>query len=236
MTDDTSPRITNNDNVDTLRPAAEDFVISRRRKKFKFARFNEFANCFHLDEWIDKRDDWFSDDKKLIVEIGAGSALFLVELAKLHPDQQFIAVDIKGDRLYQGAREAIQDNINNIVFVRSDIAKITDVIPDNSTDEIWLTFSDPYPRGSDAKHRLTAPRYLNYYRQILKSDGVLNFKTDNHPLFDWSLEQFVTQNWQIRQLTYDLHKSDQPAETKIMTSYESRFVADGLSIMYAQIH
>ncbi len=218
-----------------LRKSALDNVISRKRKKFKFARFDELDSCFHLDEWTEKRDEWIDVAKDLVVEIGAGSALFLVEQAKLAPEKQFIAVDIKGDRLYQGARDAARAELTNIVFVRSDIAKITDVIPAKSVSEIWLTFSDPYPRGSDAKHRLTAPRYLNYYREILAKNGILHFKTDNHGLFDWSLEQFVANDWDFAKLTYDLHESDLPETAKIMTSYEKRFVDEGLKIMYAQI-
>lgn len=214
---------------------SEDFIISRKRKKFKFARFNEFDTCFHAEEWLAGRDNWLRNDAELVVEIGAGSALFLLEQAKLAPEKQFVAVDIKGDRLYQAARDAEKLSVRNIAFVRSDVAKITDLIPANSVSEIWVTFSDPYPRKSDAKHRLTAPRFLNYYRDILQPNGTLHFKTDNHGLFDWSLEQFVAENWRFSQLTYDLHESDLPESYKIMTSYEARFHAEGLPIMYAQL-
>jgi tRNA (guanine-N7-)-methyltransferase len=227
-----------------LRAAADDFVITRRRKKYKFARFNEFDNCYHLDEWrgsaaltnLTKNVNVQGDQRKsLVVEIGAGSALFLVELARRHPDQQFLAVDIKGDRLYQGARRAIELGLANINFVRADIARIADVVPAATATEIWLTFPDPWPPNSDAKHRLTAPRYLNYYRQILAQNGKLNFKTDNQPLFDWSLEQLAATGWRVEFVTRDLHNSAAPADAKIMTTYEKKFTNEGLPIYCVQV-
>lgn len=212
----------------------EDFVIARRRKLYKFARFNEFTTCFHLEEWVKVRDS-ILNHKDLVVEIGAGSALFSVELARQNPKKMFIAVDIKGDRLYQGARESEKLNLSNIYFVRSDITRITEVTQPHSVNEIWLTFPDPWPPKSDARHRLTAPRFLNYYREILRTDGVLNFKTDNTPLFEWSLEQFAKNGWKAEFITRDLHESDAPDEAKIMTSYEKRFIKDGLKISYVRV-
>lgn len=213
----------------------EDFVITRRRKLYRFAKFDELKNCFHFDQWLKLRDAKIPESEPLIVEIGAGSALFSVELARQNPARTFIAIDIKGDRLYQGAREAKRLGLENIYFVRSDIAQINEIIPNNRADEIWLTFPDPYPRKPDAKHRLTAPRYLNYYQQMLKKDAPLNFKTDNAPLFDWSVEQFTAGGWHQQFFTRDLHNSDALNEAKIMTTYEQRFVAEGLKIMYVRL-
>jgi tRNA (guanine-N7-)-methyltransferase len=259
---------------------ADQFVITRRRKKYKFAKFAEFENCFELEEWrnqnqkledgiriVRNKEDRtntnipiLKSNSKFCIEIGAGSALFLVELAKLHPENFYIAIDIKSDRLYRGARRATEEKINNIVFVRSEIQYLTEIMPPHSADEIWLTFSDPYPRKSDAKHRLTAPRYLELYKRILKSviarsettkqstnslktgsrrcarddnrGGILHFKTDNRPLFDWSIAQFEQNGWQISELTRDLHSSDLPDEYKTTTSYEEKFIAEGLPIYY----
>jgi tRNA (guanine-N7-)-methyltransferase len=219
----------------------EDFVITRRRKLYKFARFNEYPTCFHFDEWLTfLAGSEPAKGKDVVVEIGAGSALFSVELARRHPERIFIAVDIKGDRLYQGARQAAELGLENIYFVRSDIARITEVVPSHSATEIWLTFPDPWPPKSDARRRLTAPRYLEYYRQLLagsdpaKENGILHFKTDNLPLFEWSIEQFVNNGWTVEFSTRDLHNSEAPDEAKIMTSYEQRFVNEGLKINYAQ--
>ena len=235
----------------------EDLVITRRRKLYRFARFDEYPNCFQLDEWKKflARSELIKKD--IVVEIGAGSALFSVELAHRYPEKVFIAVDIKSDRLYQGARAAEKLDAKNIYFVRSDISRIIEIIPPHSTKEIWLTFPDPWPPKSDARHRLTAPRYLAYYRQILAPHGILHFKTDSQPLFDWSLEQFKKSHWQIASLMRDLHHSDLCEDSKIisgdntshprkrenssspflsdariMTSYEQKFVKERLPIYY----
>ena len=224
--------------VETVRadnlPHPEDFVISRRRKQFRFAKFAEFASCFQLAEWLKVRDDLLEGDNDLVVEIAAGSALFSVELARRRLKTIFVAVDIKSDRLYRGARRAAELGLENIYFVRSDIAKIAEIIPPRRACEIWLTFPDPQPPARDAKHRLTAPRFLALYQQILRADGVLNFKTDSAPLFDWSLEQLALAGWQTKFITRNLHTAAAPDEAKIMTSYEARFVDAGLKISYIQ--
>lgn len=231
-------RFTKNGTVETLRSDGhshpEDFVITRRRKLYKFAKFDELDTCFHIEEWLIARDTKLADSTNLTVEIGAGSALFSVELASRQPKRTFIAVDIKGDRLYQGAREANRLGLTNIYFIRSDIARINEAIPEFRANRIWITFPDPYPRKPDAKHRLTAPRYLAYYRTMLNSNGKIKFKTDSNNLFDWSLEQFESQGWCLETATRDLHNSDVPDEAKIMTSYEKRFTSDGLKINFAQ--
>lgn len=232
-------RFAENGSVETLRSDGhshpEDFVITRRRKLYKFAKFDELATCFHIEQWGGVvRDARLAGVTNLTVEIGAGSALFSVELARSQPERTFIAVDIKGDRLYQGAREADRLGLSNIYFVRSDIAKINEIVPDHMASEIWITFPDPYPRKPDAKHRLTAPRYLNYYRQLLQPGGILNFKTDSNKLFEWSLEQFDEQGWKSEIVTRNLHDSTVSSQAKIMTSYEQRFVSEGLTINFAQ--
>jgi tRNA threonylcarbamoyl adenosine modification protein (Sua5/YciO/YrdC/YwlC family) len=167
-----------NGTVETVRADGdahpEDFVITRRRKLYNFARFDEYSTCFHFDEWLNSaahselvKNLAGSDPAKVVVEVGAGSALFSVELAQRYPERTFIAIDIKGDRLYQGAREADKLGLENVYFVRADIARITEIVPPHSVQEIWLTFPDPWPPKSDARHRLTAPRYLEYYSQVL---------------------------------------------------------------------
>lgn len=231
-------RFSSSGTVETVRPDGhshpEDFIITRRRKLYKFARFDEMDTCFHFDEWLIAKEDKLRSAKQLVVEVGAGSALFSVELALRNPDITFVAIDIKGDRLYQGAREASRLGVDNIYFVRSDISKITEAIPPHLASQIWITFPDPYPRKSDRRHRLTAQRYLEYYKQILKPEGILNFKTDSLSLFKWSLVEIENNGWECIELTRDLHSSDTLADAKIMTSYEKRFVDEGLKINFAQ--
>ncbi|MCL1929958.1 tRNA (guanosine(46)-N7)-methyltransferase TrmB [Candidatus Saccharibacteria bacterium] len=213
---------------------AVDFIISRKRKLYKFARFNELRSCFQLGEWVDfiKTHSNFLDKQPVVAEIGAGTAVFLVEQAKLSPEKIFVAVDVKSDRLHQGARKAQEEKVTNIYFVRSRVEELVQIFSSNSVFEIWLTFSDPYPRKSDAKHRLTYKKYLKLYQEILNKDGRLHFKTDSDSLFEYSLASFRECGWQILTETEDLHSSDLPEKYKVMTSYEARFVGEGKNIHF----
>lgn len=197
-----------------------DFIIARKRKKYRFALFANADNCFELAEWTVRTAD--------VIEVGAGTALFLVELAGKHPDKSFVALDVKADRLQRGAHEAIARGLTNISFVRARADQLLEVIEPGSVGDIWLTFSDPFPRDRDAKRRLTAPRFLTLYRQALKPQGRLLQKTDCHALFDWSLEQLVTTGWRIMELSYDLHESNFSDDYKIMTTYEHKWQDEGL--------
>lgn len=205
----------------------KDFIITRKRKKYKFAHFANLENCFEVSEW--KK---LSADKPLVIELGAGTALFSVELAKRHPDRHYVAIDVKADRLQTGARRAIDEEVGNIYFLRAHADQLVDLFDPGSVRELWLTFSDPFPKSRHAKHRMTHPRFLATYRQLLSSEGHFLFKTDNHALFDWSLEQLVMRGWTIRKLSFDLHESGEPEETKIVTTFESRFIAEELPIYF----
>lgn len=216
--------------------AAQDFIITRKRKKYKFARFAELTHCYEADKWLDSADRrHFLAAPQRVVELGAGSGLFLVEQAMRQPDWFFVAIDVKADRLYTGARYAQQAGIPNIAFIRMHAEQLVEVIGPAAADELWLTFADPFPKKRQAKHRMTHPRFLAGYRQVLKPGGVLHLKTDSRPLFEWSLEQFVADTWHVRQLTYDLHASQLPERYKVMTTYERRFHAMGLPIYAADM-
>lgn len=210
--------------------SAEDFIITRKRKKYKFAKFAELTNCYEAHDINDSFRNTFAKKSEIIIEIGSGTALFLVEQARIFPERQFIAIDVKADRLYTGARAALEDNITNIIFVRAHASQLADIITAHSIDELWLTFSDPFPKKRHAKHRMTHPAFLQIYRKLLKKYGIIHFKTDSRHLFEWSLEKFIEEKLILRQLSFDLHESSLPAHYKIMTSYEQRFVAEGLPI------
>jgi tRNA (guanine-N7-)-methyltransferase len=214
---------------------ADRLVITRRRKKYKFAMFNQLDNCYQLDEWLVASRTVLPADWPLVLEVGAGTGLLAVELAKQHPENFYLAIDIKSDRLYTGAKLAHELKLGNIAFIRSEVSHLLEITLPASVSEIWLTFSDPYPRKGDAKHRLTAPRFLTMYSQLLRPDGILRFKTDDRALFDWSLEQFAQTGWQVKFQTADLHSSEASAEAKILTSYERKFIGQGKKIGYCEI-
>lgn len=211
--------------------AAEDFIITHKRKRYKFAKFADFTNCVEAVHWHDSEArKMLSISKRRIIEVGSGSGLFLVEQAINQPEAFFVAIDVKADRLYAGAKIALEQNVPNIVFLRAQADQLAELLDIKSVHELWLTFSDPYPKKRHAKHRMTHPRFLNIYRQLLKKGAVMHFKTDNHQLFDWSLEQLVSEGCRLQKLTYDLHASDFDNSYKIMTTYEARFVREGLPI------
>jgi tRNA (guanine-N7-)-methyltransferase len=196
------------------------FIITRKRKKYKFALFANSPLCYEYEEWAKQAVD--------VVELGAGTGLFSVEMATRHPDKEFVAIDVKADRLQKGAGRATELGLKNIRFVRARADQMIDIILPNSLESLWLTFPDPFPRRRSAGRRMTHPNYLDLYRGILRVDGRFYLKHDNRDFFHWSLEQLVSAKWYIDELSFDLHDSDLDEEYKIQTTYESRWLSEGL--------
>lgn len=203
-----------------------DYVITRKRKKYKFAKFANAANCYEFDEWL-TNSPLVGDDRRVVCEIGAGTGLFSVELARRHPDIIYVALDVKADRLQKGAYLALDEGVDNAYFVRARADQIDQLFAPASLAGIWLTFSDPFPRARSAGRRMTHPNFLGKYRSVLQRTGELLIKHDNPEFFAWTLEQLVSDNWRIAELAFDLHGSDLSDDYKIMTSYEQRWLAEG---------
>lgn len=197
----------------------EDFIISRKRKKYRFAKFAQSSLCFESDEWQQQSVD--------VVEIGAGNGMFSVDMAERHPELFFVAVDVKGDRLQYGAYKAEERGIFNIAFVRARADEVGDLFPDKTVSSLWLTFSDPFPKKGSARRRLTHPDYLQKYKKMLAHDGVLYIKHDNPAFFQWSLEQLVSERWSFTELSFNLHDSTLDDIYKIKTAYELRWLDEG---------
>ena len=204
----------------------KDFIITRKRKLYKFALFANSPICFEYDEWQKSAVN--------MLEIGAGTGYFGVALAEQSPNEKVLAFDVKADRLQQGARRATEKNLDNIRFLRARADQLPELFEPHSISKIWITFPDPFPRERSSKHRLTHPNFLKIYADLLKSDGELYFKTDAKNLFDWSLEQLVVENWQIEELTFDLHESDLADHYKVETTYESRYRNEGIKINFVK--
>lgn len=216
----------------------KDYIVTRKRKKYRFALFARSPLCFELDEWrnahltspcqpCSKVGSAQDVSGTITIEVGAGTGLFSVELAERHPDQLFIAVDVKGDRLQKGARQAEARGLTNIYFVRARADQLPEVVEKHSVTTIWLTFPDPFPKKRSAGRRLTSETYLSTYTNMLTNGGSLCLKHDNIEFFTWSLEQLVSAGWLIRELSFDLHASDLSESYKIKTSYELRWLEEG---------
>ena len=210
----------------------DDFVIARKRKKYKFAKFHNAENCFEFDEW---RDFYQQHQPGIFgLEIGAGTGLFSVELAARYPDKLFAAIDVKADRLQKGAYIALEKGLDNIYFIRARADQIGDLFALSTLVNIWVTFPDPFPKKRAAGRRLTHPYFLRRYAQLLKPGGTLMLKHDDRDFFCWSLEQLVAEKWRISELSFDLHESDLSGEYKIMTTYERRWLNEGKAINFVK--
>lgn len=203
----------------------EQFIITRKRKKYKFALFHNSPLCFEYDEWQAAQAE--AARSVDVLEIGAGNGMFSVELAARRPEQVFLALDVKGDRLQKGAREAEARGLTNVWFVRARADQVEELVAPGSLCGIWLTFSDPFPRRRSAGRRLTHPGFLARYARALAPGGSLLIKHDDHDFFCWSLEQLVVSGWRIDELSFDLHQSDLSEDYRLLTAYEQRWLGEG---------
>ena len=204
-----------------------DFIITRKRKLYKFALFSNSPLCFEYDSWqAESRID--------VLEVGAGTGLFSAALASGQPDLEYVAIDVKADRLQKGALFAAANALNNIRFLRIRVDQLNEKIQQHSIKKIWVTFPDPFPRERSAKRRLTHPQFLAVYKNLLGSSGELYFKTDARMLFLWSLEQMVAEGWTFKELSFDLHASNLHEGYKVKTTYETRYLAEGKPIYFVK--
>jgi len=203
----------------------DDFIITRKRKKYKFAKFANSSLCFEHDEWPTHCKD--NPCNVTSVEVGAGTGLFSVELAARHPEKQFVAVDVKADRLQKGAYEAEARGLKNVRFVRARADQLSECFQGATLESLWITFPDPFPKKRSAGRRMTHPTFLKVYQSLLSKNGALYLKHDSRDFFLWSLEQLVAEKWQIKELSFDLHESDLSDDYKILTTYETRWLGEG---------
>lgn len=206
-----------------------------RRKTRKKEEFNHLSNCFDREAAFKGRwHEFFKNNHPITLELGCGKAEFIYELAQRHPDRNYIGIDLKADRLWRPAKEALNAGIKNLAFLRIHLMEIRDHFADNEANQIWITFPDPFPKNRQVKHRMTNPQFLAEYEHILKPQGRFHLKTDNLPLFHYSLEVLVARE-QLRlcQLSFDLHEDERiHEEAKIKTTYEKQFLEMGLKINY----
>jgi tRNA (guanine-N7-)-methyltransferase len=214
-----------------------------KNKIKKFGELNSFENVFQpgLDEILRGPfrlkgkwgDEYFGNDYPVILELGCGKGEYTVSLAERYPLENFIGVDIKGARIWTGARYAIDHNLRNVAFLRTRVEFITSFFGKNEIDEIWLTFPDPQLKRKRNKKRLTAPSFLHSYRQFLKKEGIIHLKTDNRELFEYTRDLAIRNGLRIKNITENLYGSEiEGAAREIKTYYEKQFLDKGMSIFY----
>jgi tRNA (guanine-N7-)-methyltransferase len=180
--------------------------------------------------WHEKQ---FGNNLPITLEVGCGRGEYTTGLARIFPERNFVGVDLKGARIWKGSQVAIEENLLNVAFLRTHIQNLEDFFAPKELAEIWITFPDPRPKGSDDHRRLTHPRFLEMYRNLLIDGGWVNFKTDNEPLFDYTLEVLAEQSIANLAYTKDLYNSELNAlHYGITTTYEKMFHAKGFKINY----
>ncbi|CAM3327874.1 MULTISPECIES: tRNA (guanosine(46)-N7)-methyltransferase TrmB [Brevibacillus] len=185
-----------------------------------------------VDNPVSYKGKWrerFGNDNPIHVEIGCGKGRFINTLAERHPDINFIAVELKAEVVLRAVQRTEYRKIPNLAFVQYNAAVLTELFADQEISRLYLNFSDPWPKTRHAKRRLTYSSFLNTYRQVLKADGEIHLKTDNEKLFEFSLNQFAAERFQMRNITFDLHQSKLAADN-VMTEYEERFSSRGQRI------
>ena len=174
--------------------------------------------------------DLFGNDNPIHIEVGMGKGKFLMELARLNPEINYIGIEKYSSVLVRAVEKKQQiEGIDNLYFIRFDADFICDIFDKDEISRIYLNFSDPWPKDRHAKRRLTSRQFLARYDQFLKEDGEVIFKTDNKGLFDFSLEEVKEAGWNLVSFTYDLHNSEY-VEGNVMTEYEEKFTALGNKI------
>jgi len=175
----------------------------------------------------------FKNQNPLIIELGCGRGEYTTALSQKFPDQNFIGVDIKGARMWRGAKTAHEDNLMNAAFLRTRIEFINSFFAEDEVDEIWLTFPDPQLDKKNSNKRLTCPWFLNIYRQFLKDGGIIHLKTDNYELFNYTKKLAQRNGLTVITATTDLHSEITGDDIlRIRTHYEEIFLKQGLKINY----
>jgi tRNA (guanine-N7-)-methyltransferase len=174
----------------------------------------------------------FKNENPIVLELGCGKGEYTVGLAKSFPENNFIGIDIKGARMWRGAKTANEQNLPNVAFLRTRIEFINSFFSEDEVDEIWITFPDPHPGGRNSNKRLTSPQFLNAYRQFLKDNGLIHLKTDNKELYNFTFDVLKKNDLEIIFSTRDVHSEKTDNILSIRTHYEKIFMDAGQKINY----
>lgn len=202
------------------------------------ARDEIAASPFTIKNETACRGKWneiFCNEHPVFIEIGMGKGQFIMELARLNPDKNYVGIEKYSSVLIRALEKQAEEQLPNLFFIRMDAENIAGVFGQGEVAGIYLNFSDPWPKDRHAKRRLTSIQFLERYSQILTPEGHVIFKTDNRDLFDFSMEQVkLTPHWRLLNYTFDLQHSEY-AKGNIMTEYETRFVEQGNAICRMEI-
>ncbi len=219
--------------------------------KNKLKRFKEnetFSNVIQptreevLNNLLNLKGNWkqnfFKNNNPIVLELGCGKGEYSVNLAKMFPEKNFLGIDIKGARFWRGAKTALEENIPNVGFVRTQIELVDYLFEENEVDEIWITFPDPQIKYKRTKHRMTNPDFLAKYKKILKPDGAVHLKTDSEYMHGYTLGLLQGLGLEIEYAHHDVYgTTNAPKEvTSIQTYYEKQYLAIDKKITYLRFN
>ncbi len=212
-----------------------------KNKLAKFANMEEYPHVFQYpfavlqEKGFEMKGKWnelfFKNDSPIILELGCGKGEYTVGLAKLYPENNFVGVDIKGARMWSGAKQSLEEGLSNVAFLRTHIELLTNFFEQGEISEIWITFPDP--QMNKVNRRMTSTRFMKLYGQLLKPDGVIHLKSDSNFMFTYTSEMVELNNLKVLFKTDDLYHSDLVDDVlTIKTFYEQQWIARGLNIKY----
>jgi tRNA (guanine-N7-)-methyltransferase len=205
-----------------------------QKKLIRFKAIESFPNVLQYPEGMAGRwHEHFKNNHPITLELACGKGEYSVNLGREHQDRNFIGVDIKGNRMYIGAKQSLQEGLSNTAFLRIQIGQITQYFAPAEVSEIWIIFPDPFLRESRAKNRLTHARFLHAYQQILKPGARINLKTDSKELYDFTLETIAEQGCCIHENIADIYgQAKATGPLGIQTHYEKMHLAEGRTIYF----
>lgn len=201
-----------------------------RLKNIPGARERIRESQFVIQDPKEKKGKWryfFGNDQEIHIEVGMGKGKFMMEMAERNPMINYIGIEMYSSVLLRAVQKMEEKELQNLRFILMDAREITEVFEKEEVDKIYLNFSDPWPKDRHAKRRLPSRQFLQRFDQILKKEGVIEFKTDNRALFDFAVEETESAGWSILAMTYDLHKEEEMMKKNVMTEYEERFSSLG---------
>lgn len=203
----------------------------------KFAEIGTFPNVYQLEAGAINKGQWatkhFRNNKPIVLELACGKGEYSVNMAKAFPERNFIGIDYKGNRIWRGAKTAIEEGIQNVAFLRIQIEDILTYFSQGEVSEIWITFPDPQPQLGREKKRLTSDRFLDKYQEILMPNGAIHLKTDNDGLYQYTLGKLHERKETVLESTEDLyHDAILDDILSIKTYYEKKYLMVNKSINY----
>jgi len=218
--------------------------VGSKNKLKRFRENDTFNNVFQplrtdlVDETYPLKGNWnttfFKNNNPLVLELGCGKGEYTVGLAKKYPNKNFIGIDIKGARFWRGAKTAIEDEMPNVAFIRTQIELVEFIFEKQEVDEIWITFPDPQIKYKRTKHRMTNTAFLKRYKNILKPEGVVNLKTDSEFMHGYTLGLLHGEGHEVLYANHDVYRQEgSPDEvTSIQTYYEGQYLEHNKAITY----